>query len=113
MQLNPQYGRNYDVWQVGVLFFKMLTNKEPFEADTYDEYQHKIEEGSYKLPAIDLTLVGFAFLNKCLQYAPADRYSLAEMLDSAYLEYAAPSSLAEVRLIYSNSRGSYVKYDEN
>lgn len=91
----------------------MLTNKEPFEALTYDEYRNKIEEGRYNLPPINLTLVGFTFLNKCLQYQPADRYSLSGMLNSAYLEYAAPSSLTEVRLIYSNSRGSYVKVDND
>lgn len=72
-----------DIWSLGILFYKMLTGKTPFEGERFEHLILQIIQGSYPSPetvnpSIPNEVLGI--INKCLAIEPNQRYqSTAEL----------------------------------
>jgi calcium-dependent protein kinase len=48
--LTANYGKECDIWSLGVCVFQLLTGKMPFDGDSQNEVFGKIKEGKFKMP---------------------------------------------------------------
>ena len=78
-----------DLYSVGVMFYRLLTGKLPFQADTaIGMVQKQISDTPTpaRLPSRRPAGVGLAILDRALAKSPADRYQTAEEFRSALLD---------------------------
>jgi predicted Ser/Thr protein kinase len=78
-----------DLYSVGVMFYRLLTGKLPFEADTaIGMVQKQISDTPTpaRLHRADLPSWAVAILDRALAKSPADRYQTAEELRGALLD---------------------------
>jgi eukaryotic-like serine/threonine-protein kinase len=72
-----------DVWQIGILFFELLTNRMPFEASNpYELYARIISTEAPSLAALQPPAVA-SIVSRCLEKDPARRYPSAVELHEA------------------------------
>ncbi len=80
-----------DVWQLGVLFYELLTGRLPFEYETANELYARILTGEYaraaEIPGQLEKVVG-----KCLEKDPARRYADGARLSAALLDWQRPAA---------------------
>lgn len=90
-ELSPEFGRvdeRTDIWQLGVVFYQLLTGRMPFEG-TIAERQYAIMHTDPLPPsrmvpaAYDLDLI----ITRCLQKSKDDRYRTTDELISALEAY--------------------------
>lgn len=78
-----------DVWQLGVLFYELLTGRLPFESETSQELFARIEAGDYtRAPEIPASLE--KIVGRCLQKDPARRYRDGAELSEALRDWQRP-----------------------
>ncbi len=78
-----------DLYSVGVMFYRLLTGKLPFEADTaIGMVQKQISDmpTPARLHRADLPTWAVAIVDRALAKSPADRYQTAEELRKALLD---------------------------
>ena len=78
------YNEKEDIWSLGIIFYKLLIGKNPFDANSFDELINKVNEGEYDIP-ITLSEEAISFLNSMLQYYPFNRLSADELYNHAFL----------------------------
>ncbi len=84
-----------DVWALGVVFFQLLTQRWPFEADTMPELCLKVVTE----PPLSLALIRpdappalVAVIERCVEKDPAKRFANAAELATALQDFAPPES---------------------
>jgi serine/threonine protein kinase len=70
-----------DVWQLGVMFYEMLTGRTPFHAETVLAIYDKILSGAYDPPPAPPELA--RIIARCLEKDPARRFASAAELYAA------------------------------
>lgn len=78
-----------DVWQLGVLFYELLTGRLPFESETTPELFARIADGDYtRAPEIPAPLE--KIVGRCLEKDPARRYRDGAELSGALRDWQLP-----------------------
>ena len=82
---NRGYGKEADIWSLGILCYELLRGKKPFEADSFEDLVDKIKNyGQYRLPKT-VSLEIYEFLHKMLRYDGKDRLSARELMHQPFL----------------------------
>jgi serine/threonine protein kinase len=81
-----------DVWQLGVMFYEMLTGRTPFHAETVPAIYGKILSGEYDPPPVPPGLA--CIIARCLEKDPARRFASAGELCAALAGGPAASAPA-------------------
>jgi hypothetical protein len=88
-----------DIWSVGVVLYRLLTNTSPFDGDSLVEVLSHILAAS-PVPLSDLSPDVDDELNaivmRCLQKAPEDRYQTMSQLSDALSAYLATRTSSQV-----------------
>jgi serine/threonine-protein kinase NIM1 len=79
------YGAYVDIWALGIMLYFMTTGLMPFRAETVAKLKKCILEGSYSIPSYVSDSCQFLIRN-VLKPVPQDRFSLAEIRCSDWLE---------------------------
>ena len=48
--LNGEYGKECDIWSLGVVFYMMMTGKYPFDGSNRADVFNKIKAGNFHFP---------------------------------------------------------------
>ena len=79
------YDYEEDIWSLGILCYKLLIGKSPFDADNMDELVEKMEKGEYFMP-FTLSKEAITFINSMLQYESKNRLSYDELKNHKFLK---------------------------
>lgn len=74
-----------DIWALGVLLYFMVTGQMPFRADTVSKLKRLILNGDYTIPSFVSETCQF-LIKGILRLSPIDRFSLKEIMHSAWLD---------------------------
>jgi serine/threonine-protein kinase len=97
-----------DLYSVGVMFYRLLTGKLPFEADTaIGMVQKQISDTPTpaRLHRADLPAWAVAILDRALAKSPADRYQTAEELRKALLDAIHDAAVEAKTLVLPSLEG--------
>ena len=78
------YDEKVDIWSLGIIFYKLLIGKNPFDANSMKELVQKLEKGDYYVP-ITLSKEALSFLNNMLQFEPKDRLNIDILYNHEFL----------------------------
>eukprot|EP00667_Euglena_gracilis_P004859 EG_transcript_4890 len=91
------YGRQADLWSLGVVGYVILTGKPPFQAAKRAELFSNIVRGKWSLPlTLELSEAGQDFLQKLLVVDPKERYTASQALEHPWIRDAADDAAAHV-----------------
>lgn len=79
------YGCFVDIWALGILLYFMVTGLMPFRAETVAKLKKCILDGSYTVPSYVSDSCVF-LIRSILKHIPQDRFTLAEIKRSEWLE---------------------------
>ena len=74
-----------DIWALGVLLYFMVTGNMPFRAETVGKLKRIILNGTYVVPSY-VSDECQLLLRGILKPLPVDRFSVKEIMDSAWLD---------------------------
>jgi len=97
-----------DLYSVGVMFYRLLTGKLPFEADTaIGMVQKQISDAPTpaRLHRADLPSWAVAIVDRALAKSPADRYQTAEELRKALLDAINDAAVEAKTLVLPSLEG--------
>ena len=97
-----------DLYSVGVMFYRLLTGKLPFEADTaIGMVQKQISDmpTPARLHRADLPAWAVAIVDRALAKSPADRYQTAEELRKALLDAIHDAAVEAKTLVLPSLEG--------
>jgi serine/threonine-protein kinase len=97
-----------DLYSVGVMFYRLLTGKLPFEADTaIGMVQKQISDAPTpaRLHRADLPSWAVAIVDRALAKSPADRYQTAEELRKALLDAIHDAAVEAKTLVLPSLEG--------
>ena len=78
------YGKEADIWSLGIICYELLRAKKPFDADSFEELRETIKKGQYRLPKT-VSKEYFDFLGKMLVYDGKARSSVQELFLHPFL----------------------------
>ncbi|KAJ8281471.1 hypothetical protein GJAV_G00068070 [Gymnothorax javanicus] len=78
------HGLESDVWSLGCMFYAFLTGRPPFDTDTVKSTLSKVVLGEYEMPA-HVSRQAQDLIHQLLRRNPADRPSLAALLDHPFM----------------------------
>ena len=82
----PKYGTSVDIWSIGIMMYKLLVGKYPFESIAMKNIIHR---GFYYLPRnLALSRNCIRFLLNCLQEKPEKRMPLDKLLTHPFITQA-------------------------
>jgi serine/threonine-protein kinase len=102
-----------DLYSVGVMFYRLLTGKLPFEADTaIGMVQKQISDTPTpaRLHRADLPAWAVAVLDRALAKSPADRYQTAEELRKALLDAIHDAGVEAKTLVLPSPAGGRARW---
>ena len=78
------------VWQLGCLFYELLTGFPPFAGDSLEQVIGNLAKGQYFVPkTVGLSMEGLLFLDRCLKYLPEERIQWFEICLADYMQSSA------------------------
>jgi serine/threonine protein kinase len=83
-----RYGRECDLWSVGVITFFLLTQRMPFNGETSDDIFAKIVTGKFQYPRwamTGLTKEGRDFIDRLIVVDPMTRMTARQGLSHAWI----------------------------
>lgn len=106
-----------DLWSLGVVLYRALTGRMPFEAESMPELCALVLDANVPplcevAPELDPALA--AVVHRCLAAAPAERYENVAALAEALAPFAGPGAAeraARVRRILANATGASAAVD--
>ena len=81
---NYGFDEKVDIWNLGIIFYKLLTGYNPFESTSRNELLQKVNKGDYYVPSA-LSQEAISFLNCMLQYYPTKRISIDILYNHRFL----------------------------
>ena len=81
---NSKSVKESDIWAVGVLFYNLLSGKQPFAGDTYAEVENNVKNKIIKFNHVEFDLVSDDakdLILKLLEKNPAQRINAQDALD--------------------------------
>src|SRR5580765_7026544 len=102
-----------DLYSVGVMFYRLLTGKLPFEADTaIGMVQKQISDmpTPARLHRADLPTWAVAIVDRALAKSPADRYQTAEELRKALLDAIHDAAVEAKTLVLPSPAGGRARW---
>lgn len=78
-------GTFVDIWAIGILLYFLVTGIMPFRADTVAKLKKCILDGNYIIPSYVSDSCQF-LIRSILKAVPQDRFTLAEIINSEWLE---------------------------
>jgi serine/threonine protein kinase len=102
-----------DLYSVGVMFYRLLTAKLPFEADTaIGMVQKQISDAPTpaRLHRADLPAWAVAIVDRALAKSPADRYQTAEELRKALLDAIHDAAVEAKTLVLPSPAGGRARW---
>lgn len=83
--LGGKYGKECDMWSLGVTLFQLLTGQYPFEGTTKPEVFSKIKRGKFKIPA-NLTKNCQDLIRQMITLDPKKRITANEALNHPWIK---------------------------
>eukprot|EP00008_Paramoeba_atlantica_P011320 CAMPEP_0201492258 /NCGR_PEP_ID=MMETSP0151_2-20130828/32406_1 /ASSEMBLY_ACC=CAM_ASM_000257 /TAXON_ID=200890 /ORGANISM="Paramoeba atlantica, Strain 621/1 / CCAP 1560/9" /LENGTH=535 /DNA_ID=CAMNT_0047878973 /DNA_START=117 /DNA_END=1721 /DNA_ORIENTATION=- len=107
------YGKEVDMWSVGVLVYLLLFGRTPFTGSSISELFKSIVKGQYEFPE-NSSVSGEAkdFIRKLLILTPASRMSARLALDHRWLVQTTNSASSDVLLEFQKSIESTLQNEE-
>ena len=79
--LDGTYGKQCDVWSLGVVLYQMLTGMMPFDGDSQSEVFSKIKSGSFIYPdKVKVSEPAQDLINRMLTVDPNKRITVEEIM---------------------------------
>jgi serine/threonine protein kinase len=101
------YGREVDLWSVGVVMYVLLVGQYPFYHERRSQWHKQILEGSYVVPpASRVSAMALDLLRSLLDVNIATRATAASALDHPWFASAQPAAAAEADPIPTATRSS-------
>ena len=79
------YGKEIDIWSLGILCYEMLMGHVLFNEDSVKELIDKVEKGNYQIPT-NLSKEVVSFLNGMLQYDREKRLNINQLENHPFLK---------------------------
>ena len=89
-----KYGKECDVWSLGVVIYQMLSGEYPFDGPTTADINEKIRMGRFKVLE-DTSKDARNLLNKMIDYKNDERVTFAELLSHPW--FIKPQETAVVQ----------------
>ena len=92
--MNQPYNEKTDSWALGVIFYKMLTGREPFYPfnSNFDDFQSRLQQGDVFIPKdVSLSIQGLMFLQKLLKNDPKKRLNWMDIIQDEYFDFEEKS----------------------
>ena len=83
--LGDFYGKECDVWSLGVVLYQLLTGKMPFEGDNVEQLLRNIEIAKFKLPS-DVSGDCKDLLRQMIEKDPKKRITAADALHHDWIK---------------------------
>ena len=85
--LTGNYGKECDLWSLGVCVYQLLTGQMPFDGDSQPEVFGKIREGKFKMPRT-LSSACQDFLKRMIEVDPTQRITAREAMEHKWIKDA-------------------------
>jgi len=85
--LGGRYGKECDVWSLGVLLYQMMTGEMPFDGNNEDEVFRKIKKGNYTYPkGLELSPEVIDLIRGMITVDRSARISVADALKHSWFK---------------------------
>ena len=80
------YDKSVDVWAIGIVLFKLITGKYPFDGDTRQKIEEKITQNNIDYSKYNFAPEDLDLLENILVSDPWERFSLEEILEHEWFD---------------------------
>lgn len=110
--MSKPYDIKCDIWALGVLLYKLLTFKMPFEAKNLPLFYVKLNRGEYAPPSSKYSSEIRDLLKKCLTIDPSKRPSIDDIINLPLIKNRINNFQNEVQCDQDLSKNVNMKYED-